>query len=589
MGNTPSQNAAGQPTPATAQRDASPSVAASPATPQRLPSHRDRHHRGISPGPISPPGLGGHPGGSYSNLRPGSPRRRKSLELPDLNSRLSLTSAHPSLTPGSTTLTPSTASNQDASSSRVTAAPPSAMPIPGARGVRRWGSSRDRSGKKMTPERPPPPPATQEVVSAPPDRTTHNPYFPAVNQIQETHQQQKNNVPPITPGLPNYELSPKSAVQHTEDVDGAGGSDRLSVNQVASGRQPSPARPAPAIVTKAPQYHDHQSSAKSGVSSQPSTASTTTDDPPPPSVQLPISSPSIRPQQQDVIVSHLPKGSSPGIEVPEEANGRSQRALGPVAGEQPRSREEIGTVDGLVPTLVSWNGGGKDVYVTGTFAEHGWKTRMKLEKSTHDFSLLLNLPPGTHRVKFIVDGHWRCSNDLQTATDGDGNLVNWLEVEVPRTGDADEDWAVAQWAQKAYAAEVDDDDPSIWTSEIPPALIHFQELEERGITTPPDEVPPKELHAFHEHQKQILSLLPLPPTLPRHLEKVILNTTPKELDSTVGGAAGDDNSILPVPNHVVLNHLTASAIKNGTLAVGTTTRYKRKYISTIYFKPVGDL
>ncbi len=171
-----------------------------------------------------------------------------------------------------------------------------------------------------------------------------------------------------------------------------------------------------------------------------------------------------------------------------------------------------------------------------------------------------------------------------------------MQVEVPRTGDADEDWAVAQWAQKAYAAEVDDgefvsfrtshdvpdapptDDPSIWTSEIPPALIHFQELEERGITTPPDEVPPKELHAFHEHQKQILSLLPLPPTLPRHLEKVILNTTPKELDSTVGGAAGDDNSILPVPNHVVLNHLTASAIKNGTLAVGTTTRYKRKVI-----------
>jgi 5'-AMP-activated protein kinase regulatory beta subunit len=38
----------------------------------------------------------------------------------------------------------------------------------------------------------------------------------------------------------------------------------------------------------------------------------------------------------------------------------------------------------------------------------------------------------------------------------------------------------------------------------------------------------------------------------------------------------DDNSILAVPNHVVLNHLTASAIKNGTLGVGTTTRYRKK-------------
>ena len=68
----------------------------------------------------------------------------------------------------------------------------------------------------------------------------------------------------------------------------------------------------------------------------------------------------------------------------------------------------------------------------------------------------------------------------------------------------------------------------------------------------------------------------------------------------------DDNAILAVPNHVVLNHLTASAIKNGTLGVGTTTRYRKKvserrftiplgadeiqYITTMFFKPtLGDL
>jgi hypothetical protein len=48
------------------------------------------------------------------------------------------------------------------------------------------------------------------------------------------------------------------------------------------------------------------------------------------------------------------------------------------------------------------------------------------------------------------------------------------------------------------------------------------------------------------------------------------------LSLVVGTATPDDNSILPIPNHVVLNHLTASAIRNGVLAVGTTTRYKRK-------------
>lgn len=95
-----------------------------------------------------------------------------------------------------------------------------------------------------------------------------------------------------------------------------------------------------------------------------------------------------------------------------------------------------------------------------------------------------------------------------------------------------------------------------------------------------------------------LSTVPQPPTLPRILDKVIVNAEPKrkwdELPAArhspgpaPAGAPGsqaqgqppaglDDNSILAVPNHVVLNHLTASAIKNGTLGVGTTTRYRKK-------------
>jgi hypothetical protein len=40
----------------------------------------------------------------------------------------------------------------------------------------------------------------------------------------------------------------------------------------------------------------------------------------------------------------------------------------------------------------------------------------------------LNLPPGTHRFKFIVDDEWRCSNDLDSAPDDAGNMVNYLEV-----------------------------------------------------------------------------------------------------------------------------------------------------------------
>ncbi len=71
-----------------------------------------------------------------------------------------------------------------------------------------------------------------------------------------------------------------------------------------------------------------------------------------------------------------------------------------------------------------------------------------------------------------------------------------------------------------------------------------------------------------------------------------------------GPGISDDGSVLPVPSHVVLHHLSTSAIRNGVLAVANTTRYRKKvgllranscyktsdlrrsqYITTIYYKP----
>ncbi|KAG6864713.1 hypothetical protein C0991_007696 [Blastosporella zonata] len=58
------------------------------------------------------------------------------------------------------------------------------------------------------------------------------------------------------------------------------------------------------------------------------------------------------------------------------------------------------------------------------------------------------------------------------------------------------------------------------------------------------------------------------------------------IDSEAGTPAlTDDASVLPVPSHVVLHHLSTSAIRNGVLAVGNTTRYRKKYLTTIYYKP----
>ncbi|KAF8957669.1 Protein kinase, AMP-activated, beta, partial [Entomortierella lignicola] len=67
-----------------------------------------------------------------------------------------------------------------------------------------------------------------------------------------------------------------------------------------------------------------------------------------------------------------------------------------------------------------------------------------------------------------------------------------------------------------------------------------------------------------------------PPALPPHLEKVILNNVPSK----------EDNSVLPVPNHVVLNHLYACSVKEGVLSISVTARYRKKYITTVFIKPV---
>lgn len=60
---------------------------------------------------------------------------------------------------------------------------------------------------------------------------------------------------------------------------------------------------------------------------------------------------------------------------------------------------------------------------------------------------------------------------------------------------------------------------------------------------------------------------PQPPSLPPHLETVLLNSQ---------AISEEDNSVLPEPNHVTLNHLYASSIKDNVMALSTTTRYRKK-------------
>lgn len=60
----------------------------------------------------------------------------------------------------------------------------------------------------------------------------------------------------------------------------------------------------------------------------------------------------------------------------------------------------------------------------------------------------------------------------------------------------------------------------------------------------------------------------IPSTSPSHSPSTLLKLSSQNLP--------DDGSVLPVPSHVVLQHLGTSAIKNGVLAVSSTNRYRKK-------------
>jgi hypothetical protein len=40
----------------------------------------------------------------------------------------------------------------------------------------------------------------------------------------------------------------------------------------------------------------------------------------------------------------------------------------------------------------------------------------------------VDMPPGNHQLKFIVDDEWKCSEDFPIVSDQEGNLVNCIEV-----------------------------------------------------------------------------------------------------------------------------------------------------------------
>ncbi|KAJ6649026.1 5'-AMP-activated protein kinase subunit beta-1 [Pseudolycoriella hygida] len=187
-----------------------------------------------------------------------------------------------------------------------------------------------------------------------------------------------------------------------------------------------------------------------------------------------------------------------------------------------------------LPTVFKWDGGGRQVFISGTFSE--WKT-IPMVRSHGDFVTIIDLPEGDHQYKFCVDGEWRHDPKLKNIDNDIGTKNNLVSV---RKSDFEVFQALAK------------------------------DIEEGSSTTQ------------KEYSQDIPAVKPWekvsgPPVLPPHLLQVILNKdTPLSCEPT----------LLPEPNHVMLNHLYALSIKDGVMVLSATHRYRKKYVTTLLYKPI---
>ncbi|XP_058079228.1 SNF1-related protein kinase regulatory subunit beta-1-like isoform X2 [Magnolia sinica] len=247
----------------------------------------------------------------------------------------------------------------------------------------------------------------------------------------------------------------------------------------------------------------------------------------------------------------VPSLDAMGNNTPPESPGRSQSPLlfapqVPVAPlqraadippvfNQPFINDSHGPLDlppeQGIPTMITWNYGGKDVAVEGSW--DNWTSRKTLQRSGKDQSILLVLPSGIYQYKFIVDGEWRYIPDLPCVADEMGRITNLLDVHdyVPENLE------------------------SVVEFEHPPS---------------PDSSYGQPFPVDGDFSKEPLAV-------PSQLHLTILGMqNPTEAASSLK------------PQHVVLNHLYIEKgwAPQSLVALGLTHRFQSKYVTVVLYKPL---
>ncbi|KAI1433507.1 5'-AMP-activated protein kinase beta subunit, interation domain-containing protein [Xylaria sp. CBS 124048] len=276
-------------------------------------------------------------------------------------------------------------------------------------------------------------------------------------------------------------------------------------------------------------------------------------------------------------VEDVPPLDDQSSEIPTRTSGLSNAA-------DEDDAEEL-RVDKSRPTLltrITWLRGGQKVYVTGTPFQWSRKQRLLPAGEEGVLETTIRVFPGTHHIKFLVDGAMQTSPDLPTTVDFGNNLVNYIEVssDTSATGGIGGEFGLMKGKD---VSRLPSPQPST-------DAVREPESTKKRYTLPVGSFSnklPRYLEDFDQPEESkayraaaaALEKLGAPPALPGFLSKPIMNNTT---------LIKDDNSVLNMPNHTVLNHLATCSIRNNVLALSATTRYKDKYVTTIIYKPAKN-
>jgi 5'-AMP-activated protein kinase regulatory beta subunit len=204
-----------------------------------------------------------------------------------------------------------------------------------------------------------------------------------------------------------------------------------------------------------------------------------------------------------------------------------------------------------LPAIIRWYEPCKSVSVI--CSNDNWQVKHKMEldkvdrkshtKNENVYLTILNLAEGEYHYRYIVDGHERHNPREKFVTDEKtGKTSNVIRV---RNADF----------------------------EAFDALLMDSESQKADSDSEYGQVEPRMMNPMEAMKPRNQ-----PPSLPSHLlHKILLNQ-----DTSIAC----DPSLLPEPNSSQLNHLYALSIREDTLALSATHRFRGRFVTTLLYKPI---